>query len=150
MKTGRPPLSDAEKKLRGTLDPRWTEEARAQRAEDKVVSLFGGDRVEEIPPPPAGLTEKAQAEYWRWTRRLHEVGRLTQVWVEKCAFYAVRKHSIETRLAQGKPIKDGDVKAAELFLKELGALNVDQPRGGQEAPRSKWDRVGFASGRRTT
>lgn len=147
MRTGRPPLSDAEKKLRGTFDPRWSEEARSERAEDKVVSLFGQDRLEAIPEPPEGLKPRALEEYWRWTRRLHELGRLSQVWVDKITLYAIRRHSIEARLIEGKAPKDGDVKGCELFLKELGALNVDQPRGNQESPKSKWERIGFASRR---
>lgn len=145
MKTGRPPLSDEEKKRRGTLDKRWTAEARAARAGDKVVSLFGPDNIRATPEPPEGLSEKARAEYHLWCRRLIEVGRLSSVWVEKITLYAVRKHSIETRLAEGKSVKDGDVRGCSQFLKELEALNIDAPRDGQEAPKSKWSKIGFAS-----
>lgn len=147
MKTGRPPLSDAEKKLRGTFDPRFSEDARSERAEHKVVSLFGGERLNEIPDPPDGLGRRALDEYWRWTRRLQDLGRLSQLWVDKVTLYAIRRHSVEARLAQGRAPKDGDVKGCEMFLKELGALNVDQPRAGQEAPASKWEQIGFASRR---
>lgn len=144
MKSGRPPISDEEKRRRGTLDKRWTEQARAARAETKVVSLFGADTLRSIPDPPAGLSEKAQSEYRLWCRRLLDVGRLSSVWVEKVVLYAIRKHSIETRLAAGKGVKDGDVRGCALFLKELEALNIDAPRDGQEAPKSKWSAIGFA------
>lgn len=145
MRTGRPPLSDEEKRRRGTLDPRWTEEARATRAESKVVSLFGADRLDAVPDPPEGLVAQARDEYFLWCRRLHEQGMLSQKWVEKILFYALRKHSTLVRLASGKLPKDGDLKACEMFLKELSALNIDAPRSGQEAPKSKFAHVGFAN-----
>lgn len=145
MRTGRPPLSDAEKKLRGTLDKRWTEEARAERAESKVVALFGADKVDVIPDPPEGLVVQAREEYFLWCRRLQEQGLLSQKWVEKILFYALRKHSTLVRLAGGKMPKDGDLKACEMFLKELGALNIDAPRAGQETPKSKFAHVGFSN-----
>ena len=145
MKSGRPPISDDEKKRRGTYDKRWSADARAARAEEKVVSLFGADSLRAIPDPPDGLSGKAEGEYRLWCRRLLDVGRLSSVWVEKITLYAIRKHSIETRLAEGKSIKDGDVRGCAQFLKELEALNIDAPRDGQEAPKSIWSSIGFAS-----
>jgi hypothetical protein len=145
MRTGRPPLSDEEKKQRGTFDPRWSQEARSERQEDKVVALFGADKLETIPDPPEGLVSQARDEYFLWCRRLHEQGHLSQKWVEKILFYALRKHSTLVRLASGKLPKDGDLKACEMFIKELGALNIDAPRAGQEAPKSKFAHVGFAN-----
>lgn len=145
MRTGRPPISDADKRQRGTFDRRWSEAARAERQEEKVVSLFGGQFLDAIPEPPEGLVAKAREEYFLWSRRLHEAGRLTQIWVEKITLYAFRKHATITRLAEGKSPKDGDLKACEIFLKELGALNIDAPRAGQEAVKSKFAHVGFAN-----
>lgn len=145
MRTGRPPLSDEEKRLRGTFDPRWAEAARAERADAKVVSLFGADRIDVIPDPPDGLVAQAREEYYLWCRLLHKQGLLSQKWVEKILLYAIRKHSTLIRLASGKLPKDGDMKACEMFMKELGALNIDAPRVGQEAPKSKFAHVGFAN-----
>lgn len=148
MRDGRPALSDAEKKRRGTFDPRYSEAERSGRSEAKVVSLFGQDALSVVPEPPRGLTQKALANYELWTRRLHEAGRLTQIWVDKITMYAVRRHSIEARLADGKSPKSDDIKACELFLRELGHLNVDQPRAGQDSTGKKFGRVGIATGRR--
>jgi hypothetical protein len=145
MKTGRPTISDAEKARRGTLDKRWSEDARTERAEQKVVALFGQDNLATVPEPPVGLSERAVEEYRLWARRLLEVGKLSSIWVDKVTLYAIRKHSIEARLASGKPPKDGDVRGAEMFLKEISALNVDVPRAGQEAPKSKWQPIGRLS-----
>lgn len=145
MRTGRPTLSDAEKARRGTTDKRFTEEARAARSEDKVVALFGQDGLSSVPDPPGGLSARATEEYFLWSRRLMEVGKLSAIWVDKIVLYAVRKHSIEARLAEGKMPKDGDVRGAEMFLKELAALNVDAPRAGQAAPDTKWRIIGRLS-----
>lgn len=145
MKTGRPPISDAEKKRRGTFDPRWSEEKRAARAQNNVVALFGADAVASIPEPPAGLSERAKAEYERWTRRLFELGRLTQVWLDKITLYAIRRHAIETRLAEGGLPKQDDQKACEMFLKELAALNVDAPQAGQTPGEGRFRRVAALS-----
>lgn len=145
MKTGRPPKSDAEKRQAGTFDPRFSEAARVERAEAKVVALFGQSPLAQIPEPPAGLSEAAADEYWRWARHLHSAGRLTQVWVDKILFYAIRRHSIMAKLNAGKLPKDGDQKACEMFLKEIGAANIDQPIAGQDKTESKWAKFGFAA-----
>lgn len=145
MKTGRPPLSDAEKKRRGTFDPRYAEATRVGRAEEKIVSLFGGDAVDEIPPPPPGLALEAAAEYHRWTRRLHETGRLTRVWLDQILMYAIRRHKVLSRMAEGKLPADPDMKACESFLKSMNALNVDIPTASQTGVDTPFKRIGFAN-----
>ena len=131
MKTGRPGESDVEKRRKGTFDPRYSEATRADRSEQKVISLFGADRLDAIPEAPAGLSDKAKDEFTLWVRRLLEQERLSQIWVEKITFYAIRKHKILSRIEKGEVPSADDVKGCELFLKELGAMNIDAPRAGQ-------------------
>lgn len=145
MRTGRPPLSDEEKRLRGTFDPRYSAAERSARTEAKVVSLFGSAALDEVPPPPAGISGDALVEYQRWTRRLHECGRLTQTWVDKVTFYAARRQRMTMNLAGGKAPTNADLRACELFMKELSAINVDQPRPQGAAPESKWGRIQIAT-----
>jgi hypothetical protein len=145
MRTGRPPLSDATKRQRGTLDPRWTEQARAGRAESKVVALFGEDSLKVIPDPPAGLHPSAAAEYGRWCRVLHESGKLTALWVKKITLYAIAEHNCLSRLAEGKLPRGQDMTAQKSFLSELGAINADTPATAGEGERRKFARFGFAS-----
>lgn len=130
MKTGRPSESDIEKRRKGTFDPRYSEAARAERSEQKVVSLFGADLLSSTPSAPPGLSDKAAEEFNLWCRRLHEQDRLSQIWVEKITFYAIRKHKILARIEKGEVPSADDVKGCELFLKELGAMNIDAPRSG--------------------
>ncbi|MGL4638067.1 MAG: hypothetical protein ACRCWF_18960 [Beijerinckiaceae bacterium] len=143
MKTGRIRLSDEEKKRRGTFDERYSEAASVERAQQKVVSLFGGEVLSEIPAPPDGLSKIAQDEYWKWTRMLHTAGRLSELWLAKIQTYAISRHSIVSKLAEGKMPPDGALRRCDVFLKELGALNVDQPQIGSDVG-SKWKKFGAA------
>lgn len=144
MKTGRSPQSDAEKRRKGTFDPRFSEAVRKERAQAKVVSLFGADKLSEIPEPPEGLSAQAVQDYKLKVRRLHEMGRLTQTWVDKTVLYAVRRHSILHRLKEGRPPKDGDLRGCETYLKEYAALDIDAPPPNSPQGASKWSVIGFA------
>jgi hypothetical protein len=145
MKTGRTALSDAAKKQAGTFDPRWSAEARAERAEQKVVALFGADRLNVIPEPPPGLSDEAANEFKLWTRRLHEQERLSQIWVEKITFYAMRKHKVMAKVAKGEMPSADDLKGCELFLRELNALNIDAPTAGSQPEASRGARTAALS-----
>lgn len=139
----RPALSDEEKKRRGTLDPRWTEDARSARRGEKVVVLFG-DNVSVIPAAPVGLNQEAAREYQAWCTALLKAGRLTSLWVEKILIMAIAKHSNISRLAAGKLPRSEDVRAVKSVLSELGGINADTPltEPGQEG--RKFSRFGFA------
>lgn len=141
MRTGRTPHSDAEKRRKGTFDPRFSEEARAERAHAKVVTLFGGDRLGEVPEPPEGLSPQAVQDYYAKARRLHETGRLTQTWVDKTVLYAVRRHSILMRIREGKAPKDGDLRGCEMYLKEFAALDIDVAKPAAGAPEKRFSPI---------
>lgn len=143
MPVGRPHLSDDEKRRRGTFDPRYSAEARGTRRAEKVVALFK-DRVEEIPPPPAGLSQPAMEEYMRWCRTLHHEQKLTVLWVEKITLYAMAKHNNLTRLAAGKMSRLEDTRIMKSILSELTGINADAPINPTETQSRKFARIGFA------
>lgn len=140
----RPALSDEEKRRRGTLDPRWTEAARAERRGEKVVALFG-ETVSVIPAPPAGLAPEAAREYQAWCAALQRSGRLTSLWVEKILVMAIAKHSNLTRLADCKLPRASDVSVVRSTLSELNGINADTPLTEKGDEGRKFARFGFAS-----
>lgn len=144
MPPGRPHLSDEEKKRRGTFDPRYSAHARGERRAEKVVALFK-DRVEEIPPPPAGLSRDAMEEYMRWCRTLHQEQKLTVLWIEKITLYAISKHNSLSRLADGKMPRLEDTRIMKSILSELKGIDADAPVNPTETQGRKFARIGFAS-----
>ncbi len=145
MRTGRPSISDAEKQRRGTADPRFTEAARAERAGAKVVNLYPSEKLDQVPEPPADLSDQAKQDYYSKARRLHETGRLTQTWADKTVLFAIRRHGILLRLSEARSPKEADMKACEAYLREFQAMGIEAPLNNAGAPASKFAIIGFAS-----
>ena len=138
---GRPALPDAEKKRRGTFDPRKSEAARAQ----KVVALFG-DQIEHIKDPPAALHADAKREYWRWCEGLRAAGKLTHLWVERVLSYSIARHNVLTSIDKGKLPRSDDMRFIQAFQRDVGFIDADTPIAGQAAGDGrKFARIGFAS-----
>lgn len=148
MRTGRPPKSDADKKRRGTLDPRFTEQARAARSEDKIVSLFGGEPVSVIPDPPPGLDATAAAEFQEWCQRLLDLGKLSKVWIMKVELMALARHANLRRLADGKLPRSQDIITVKAILSDLGSFNIDKPTAIGSEQTAKFAYAGFANRKR--
>ena len=71
---GRPSLPDAEKRAKGTFDPRYSSEERAVRRAENVIAF---PAFEVVPPCIFPLEEEGQKLYDSLTRSLQEQGRLT-------------------------------------------------------------------------
>lgn len=148
MRSGRPPLSDAEKKKRGTFDPRFTAAAREERSAQKVVSLFGADVVSTMPEPPEGLHPAAASEFREWCQRLLELKKLSKVWITKIELLAMARHASLVRIAEGKLPRGGDLAVIKSILSDLGALNVDKPASPSAESDNRFAFTGFANRKR--
>ena len=141
---GKPGQSDAEKKLKGTFDARFSETARAARAESNVITIFG-DRLEAVPDPTVPLADAALAFYKKWATRFFDLGKLTDLAVMEIQQAATAQHNIEVRMREGKLPRGGDQAAVTRFLNRARELNVDAPTSASQTAVSKWSAIGFAA-----
>ena len=139
----RPGLSDEEKRARGTFDARYSEAAKSARAESNVVAIFG-DRLEAIPDPTVPLAASALTFYRKWSQRLFDLGKLTELAVMEVQAAAAAQHGIEVRMREGKLPRGQDQQAVTRFLNRMRELNVDAPSSPSQVGVSKWSQLGFA------
>lgn len=143
MKEGRPPISDDEKKRRGTLDKRWSEEARAERKFSKIVSIHKDGAAQALPPPPDGLTPRAYNEYMLWGRTLLERGLLSAANASDLRLYAMACNNAELKTAAGKSVSGSDLATQRRFLDIIRAVDLPQQLAAPET-KSIWSGIGFA------
>jgi hypothetical protein len=141
---GKPGQSDAEKKFKGTFDARFSETARAARAESNVITIFG-DRLEAVPDPTVDLAASALSFYRKWTQRLFDLGKLSELSVMEIQAAAQAQHNIEVKMREGKIPRGGDQAAVTRFLNRMRELNVDAPSSPSQGSVSKWSAIGFAA-----
>jgi hypothetical protein len=142
-KIGRPPKSDAEKRLKGTFDPRFSEAARAANLQGNVVALRP-DVVSSLPECPNSLSGEAKEFFLKWTRRLYETGKLTELLILEVETAAAAHQNIRIAGRAGKSSKGGDMTAIRAFINKMTYLSVDTPAALGDAKPSKWAAIGFA------
>lgn len=143
---GRPHLSDAEKRQRGTFDPRYSEEARGKAAAAKVIAF---PSLQDIPKCSFPLDEEGQRIYDDLTRTLFEQGRLT-----------VLTHLEISALAGGISAERGKIEKGKApsaiafvrFLERIDKLqraSVDRAYAGSstDGRANKFQTSGFAARR---
>jgi hypothetical protein len=142
LKSGRLPTSDAEKRQKGTFDPRYSEEARAKRLQGNVVALRP-DLVSTLPECPDSLAGEARDFFLKWTRRLYETGKLTDLLVLEVENAASAHQNIRVLGRDGKAAKGADMTVIRSFISRMTYLSVDTPSAPQVTT-SKWSAIGFA------
>lgn len=143
---GRPALTDAEKKAKGTFDPRYSAEARAAAATSKVVAFPTLDQIPEcrFPLKEGGHGQKAYTEI---VRRLHEQQRLTMMAHLEVELLALGLDDIHSKLAAGQRVPSTAITTILGRLDKLQRMDVDRAFPGSEGGgrQNKFSRNGFAS-----
>lgn len=145
---GRPALTDAEKKAKGTFDPRYSAEARAEAATSKVVAF---PTLEEIPACRFALKPKGHGEevYTEVMRRLHEQKRLTMMVHIEVELLAATLDDIHAKMAAGQRVPASAFTSALARLDKLQRMDVDRAFHGSSTDRpNKFSRNGFAQRKR--
>lgn len=145
---GRPALTDEEKKAKGTFDPRYSAEARSERAGSVVVAF---PTLQDVPPCRFPLTPggAGQATYDQLIRTLHEQKRLTVLLHMEVEMLAAGLDNIHARMAQGKNVPASAFTNILARIDKLQRADHDRAyQGSQTEPqRNKFARNGFAARR---
>lgn len=141
---GRPALTDAEKREKGTFDPRYSAEARAAAAAEKVVSF---PELVEIPSCRFRLTPGGHGEkvYTELMRRLHEQRRLTMMMHLKVEAIAAGIEDIHRKVDEGLRVPATAYTTLLQAVEKIERMNVDRAFPGSSAESTnKFSRNGFA------
>lgn len=143
--SGRRGLSDEEKRQRGTFRADHSEEARAAKAAEKVVT---GPWLTKIPEPEMPLNSAGRAKYDELTKLLFEQNKLTKVTCMECELVALHWQNIQDRIAKGKaPSSDALKQVASITARLRIAENA--PAIANPNEKSRFAGSGFAN-RRTS
>lgn len=144
---GRPALSDAEKRAKGTFDPRYSAEARGERATSVVVPF---PTLQDVPPCRFPLTPGGAGEqtFNQLIRTLHEQKRLTVLTHMEVEMLSAGLDNIHKRMAEGKNVPASSFTNILARIDKLQRAENDRAYAGSELPRqNKFARNGFAARR---
>lgn len=113
------PISDEEKKRRGTFRADESKQARINRAAQKIIT---GVFLTKIPEPSFPLGPKGSVrrdEYDQITKMLFEQGKLTEVNVKWAEAAAITKGEIHAALEAGKNVSSKNIEAYKAILSKL-------------------------------
>lgn len=141
---GRMPLSDAEKKARGTFKPGESENSRATAAVSNVLAF---PVFSQIPPCSLPFREhsKGLRVYTEWCQDLVDAGLLTKVslkWVEQLA---IAEEKIDACIRLSKNVPDRAMEHRATALRHLERLNVDKSLVEGQAKTGAFRKNGFPS-----
>ncbi|WP_293862458.1 hypothetical protein [uncultured Alsobacter sp.] len=145
---GRPALTDAEKKAKGTFDPRYSADARAERATEKVVTLPVLDHIPKcrLPLAPGGI---GQETYDSLIRTLHEQKRLTVMSHLEVEALAAGYEVLHRKMSAGGNVPASAIQGILSRIDKLQRMDVDRPFAGSSTDRpNKFSRNGFAQRKR--
>ena len=133
---------DSFKKANGTLQSRWTEEARAKRAIDNVLTF---PQLKEIPDPSVLLVQGGAGEkaYFDWCERLLRNNLLTAVSVGFVETFALGEDKICSRLTAGREVPDKTLEIRRSMLMRFESLNVDGAIVPDQRKPNKFAKTGF-------
>lgn len=139
MGSGRPRLSDAEKKAKGTFRADESEEARLAKNASKVIT---GVFFAKVPEPSLPLDAVGKAYYFNQATLLLNGNKLTSVTCGDCERMAVMHQQMHARLLAGKPVSMDLIKRMDAISVRLGIAEVATPiaNPGQQ---NKFARSGF-------
>ena len=142
MPSGRRGMPDAEKERRGTLDQRWSEDARADR---KVVQLFKHPRLDRIPDPELPLSKEGRKKYRELAELLLESSQLTVVTRGYAEMAAIAFEAIADAKEKGKSISASLIKQYNDALGNIRQFDVDKKVSPDGQRKNKFRHTGFAS-----
>lgn len=137
---GRTPMTDEEKVKRGTLDKRYSDEARGKATMNKVLAF---PVLREIPDPTFPLREKGEKVFKFWCHKLLDAGLLTQITAGDVETFALNEDKIQGRIDVGKELSDRTLEVRRICLQKLEALNVDTTIHAGAKNKSAFAKNGF-------
>lgn len=138
--SGPPPLSDEEKRKRGTFRPDQSEQVYNERRGARVVS---GPWKTSIDEPTLPLGEIGKVEYRKYAQMLLEQNKLTMVSQNVAQLAAAQWEKIHAEMAAGKTPSASAWTQMNRTIAQLGIAEKATPVGG---PRSnKFEACGFAN-----
>lgn len=138
---GRVAKSDEEKAAKGTLDKRYSQEARASEALSKVLAF---PAFREIPATRIPLGPEGQRVYDSWSRRLFDVGLLTEVSKGFVENLAMCEDKIHFAHGAGKMVSDKTLELRRTALLRLEGLNADINLAPTRNSQNPFAHCGFA------
>ncbi len=133
---------DSFKRANGTLQSRWTEDARAKRAIDNVLTF---PQMKQIPDPSVLLVQGGPGEkaYYQWCELLLRNNLLTAITVGFAETFALAQDKICSRLAAGREVPDKTLETRRSMLFKFEALNVDGAIVPDQRKPNKFAKTGF-------
>lgn len=139
-------LSDEEKKRRGTLDPRWTEAAIAERKGAKVIT---GPWLSEIPKSDLPLGDVGLKKYQELTQSLFDMGKLTLSTKILAEQVAVLHEQMHRRMAEGRVVPVGMSSKIQQAVLQLGIAENAPTIAAPSKAAGKFTFSGFSNRRPT-
>lgn len=139
---GRHPLSDEEKKRRGTFREEQSDNSRRVSAVGNVLAF---PTLTNVPPCSFPLPEngKGMHTYNSWCRDLIEAGLLTKVSLAFIEQLAIADHTIEQAILSGKTPPGRATNDRGTALRRLELLNVDQNLVAGQTKKGVFGKNGF-------
>lgn len=115
-RSGRRPLSDEEKRRRGTL---FKGRSEADYAKRHVAQVVTGPWLDKIPEPPLPLSDVGRREYDTIIRAIYDQGRLTLSTARLTMLAAIAWEEICRLREAGKPVPYSRITQHERLLDKL-------------------------------
>jgi hypothetical protein len=141
--SGRPSLSDAEKKALGTFRQDRSEEVRLARDAAKIVT---GIFLPKVPEPSLPLNEIGRGKYFEIATLLFNDGKLSMIVVEDVQRYAVMFQQASARMTAGKHVSQQLLDAMDSLLRRLRVAESAKPLAPAEKGK-RFDGAGFSNNR---
>lgn len=143
--SGRPRLTDEEKKAKGTFRP---SQSAAVYASNDAAKVITGVFLAKVSDPELPLCAVGKKKYFELANLLMNGNKLTQVTRDYCEVVAVIWAQINQRLLDGKSPPMQMMVKYDQMMREL-KIAEDAPAIADPTKKNKFSNVGFANTRST-